>query len=639
MSRSSGLKQPLKMKEQRPKSVTPTSRKRPKKLDPRTSSTSLDVARWFIQENESDLPVGFYGTLHGAIRARDVPTIRKVADKFGTPQLYGCPNQYSVVAQSLALVTKVAYPFGGGDAGRKEQALEKFHKSELLCRISTRRLRYYWDHPDREDPVMRQILTKARVLVDSVLGSIDNALPRIVESCRFGPGMTVCSTDSARTTPYYKFEAERWSVTATARPYASLAVCQSPQWVSTHGEIDWTNQTVRLPWNTVQSCRLTFVPKDERTFRTIAIEPYGNVLVQLGVHEYLTERLRTHAGIDIRSQEWNQKAAARGSRDWLSVDTVSTIDLSSASDCISPGLVSRLVRPQWYGFLDDLRSKSYLNEEVETPFSKWSSMGNGYTFALETLLFWALAQSCEEYCETGQRSLVYGDDIISSRQCSLLVLQVLRYCGLIFNPTKTCIVGPFRESCGEDYHTGVSVRPVFLDKFQLEAPDVFVLMNTLGKGATFSTDEVYLNLLESIPPPLRLFGPVTRNTDSHIHAPWWWLHATRPAGFRFNRGDQSHYHRRLTFKSKVFSGSEGVKYLTWLYSTGGGRKPLTRDLTGRPVLAQSQPRTLSDAIDRALGSPTAVQVTQRSRGTLRFCSARCHVSGTTDRSYFYLAMG
>lgn len=627
-----------------------THRGSKKKLNIKTRVTSLDVARWFLQENESLLPSDLVRALSGAIRARDVPSIRRLATRFDVPQLYAHPSEYAVVAQVFALLLKVPYPFGGGDSQREEEALKKFFFTEKLCRITTRRLRHYWTYPDREDPVMRVVLTRARVLVDQVLGSVDNALPNIVNSVRFGPGMTLCSMDSSRTTPFYKLSAESWTVTATAKYYASLAILSSPQWVEQKGEIDISNQTVRLPWKTVQSCRLTFVPKDERTFRTIAIEPFGNVMVQLGVHSYLAMRLQKFAGINIHSQEWNQQAALRGSRDWLKVDTVSTIDLSSASDCVSLGLVERLVRPEWRAMLDDLRSKFYSYKDHEYELSKWSSMGNGYTFALETLLFWAIAQSCEEYCGTRQKSLVFGDDIVSSRQASLLVLQVLRYSGFRFNPSKTNVCGPFRESCGRDYHSGVIVRPVFQKKFCLEVPDVFVLMNTLGSGASFSSDLVFDRLLENLSEEYRLYGPPSENVDSYIHAPPWWLVLKRPRGYRYHRDHQCHYIRRLTFKPSKYKGDDRGKYLSWLYSTSGCRQA-SRDVFERAFRHRTNRRSdgslvgahahnvydglFLEALNVLLRGPSSVQITQRSRGNYRFSSTRCqHFAGTMDRKFF-----
>lgn len=577
--------------------------KRQKKLPLKTSCTSLDVARWFLLDNWEAIPEDIRSPLHGAIRSRNVKRIRELASRFSPPQLYSESDTYAVVAQLFALLTKVPYPFGRGDQERREKALDKFFMSEVRCRITSRRLDYYWSRPDREDDTMRRIFCRARSLVDGVLGSVNHGLDSMINGVRFGPGMTICSTEMSKTTPYYKVSPGAKTVTDAARVYANLAFLSSPEWVKQHGQVDWTSRSVSMEWTVVKSCRLTFVPKDERSMRTIAIEPFANVSLQLGLHDYLANRLRSVAGIDISSQKWNQELAQLGSV----TGEVVTIDLSSASDCVSPGLVRRLVRPQWVGLLDDIRSKFYELDGVERPFSKWSSMGNGYTFALETLLFWALSQSCEEYVGTNHRASVYGDDIVVTAQSSLLVLQTLRYAGFVPNPDKTFIVGPFRESCGKDWYDGHNVRPVFLKKFNLEVPDVFVLMNTIGTGRSrrMDTDDLWVRLLGVIPPELRIFGPSGPDTAGCIFAPWWWLHKNKPKGFRYHPDFQTHYSRALVFRAKTFDRDDGIGYLTWLYAS-------------------------------RFGVPPDVIVTRRKRGSFRVCSRRCSVWSIVARK-FYLA--
>lgn len=602
-----------------------------KPLSIKTTVTSLELARRFILEIKSKLPEGMFAMLDGGIRSRNTSTLRRAEDKWAPPQLYGSSESYFPVAQAFALLQKVPYPFGGGDDERRAVALKKFQFSETLCRITTRKLDYYWHHSDREDPLMRRILMRARGHVDRVLGDPDRGLNSIISESRFGPGMTVCSDDSARTTPYYKLGQKVRSVTSSATYYVNRAIMQSPTWTEqTAKVIDVTNGRVSFDWNTVTSCRLTFVPKDERSFRTIAIEPYGNVLVQLGVHEYLTKRLRTYAGIDIKDQTVNQKLAEFGSRNWLSLDTCSTIDLSSASDCVSPGLISRLVRPQWKAMLDDLRTKFYSLDGIEYPLSKWSSMGNGYTFALETLLFWALAQACEDVCNSGFRTKVYGDDIISSKSTSLLTMQVLRYCGFRVNLAKSFVVGPFRESCGADFHTGVAVRPIFLKSYTLKVPDVYRILNTFDPKAQLVSAEWYLSLFEALPRQFRLFSTPDGTVDTCINVSYSWLRQTRPKGIRYNSNNQCLFARRLMYKPSKFAGQEDVKYLTWLYNLrGANRTSLFEKVVGKPFS--------TSLIDDVLGSPTQVAVTQRDRGVFRFSSARVqHHAGPEVEWYHHL---
>lgn len=584
-----------------------------KTKNPTLSVTNLDIARVYMQANSGLLPKELITLLDGALRSRDIGAIRKAIDQFGSPQLYESHTTYYAVSQLLALLSKVPYPFGGGDEEREATAVRKFLKSEVRCRITTRRLKWYDAYPNREDEVMRRVLCRARVLVDRILGDIDDAGLQIIDGWKFGPGMTSCSPTNDATTPYYKLTQSSRNVTARCLPYADLAVHRCPIWAATIGEVDMDNKMVDVNWNVVRSCRLTFVPKDERTFRTIAIEPFGNVMIQLGVHKYIKERLANLAGIYIEDQSFNQRAAEFGSKNWDSVDTLSTIDLSSASDCVSPGLLQRLVRPQWRAMLDDIRCTHYEYKGQEHEFSKWSSMGNGCTFALETLLFWALAQSCEDYCGSGVKALAYGDDIVVSRRASLLTLQTLRYAGFQINTLKTFVQGPFRESCGKDFHSGVSVRPVYLKVFKPTVTNCFSFLNQLKVDGPFDTDEVYKFVVESIPPKFRVWGPPSASADTHLHAPWFWLHEHRPKGWRWDRKFQRQFHHTLVFKTKLYGGAQLGSYVTWLYNT-----------QHRQVMGEED---------------SSVQITRRSRGFYRVRSAPCSVQSMAVRDYFFLTKG
>jgi len=603
------------------------SKKRNKRQNPSLKISAIDVARWYIQDNLEELPPDLVSVLSGALRARNTTAIRKCISTWDSPQLYNCPRSYFIVAQLFALLSKVPFPFGGGDAERRAVAIGKFDRSEKTCRIATKKLDHYNSYPHREDPCMRVILARARALVDEVLGEVDGGVHSVLESGRFGPGMTACSVDSAQTTPYYKLvPSDARSVTHECIPFFEKAILANDVLFKSFANVDWASRTCTFDWRVVQSCKLAFVPKDESSFRTIAIEPYGNIFCQLGLNAYICKRLKTRAGIDVRSQIYNQKGAQRGSEDWSCRDSLSTIDLSSASDCVSPGLVRRLVRPQWIALLDALRSKFYTLDGVEKEFSKWSSMGNGYTFSLETLLFWALAQACENTVGTNQKALAYGDDIVVSRDSSLLVLQVLRYVGFRVNYSKTFIVGPFRESCGADFHTGVNVRPTFIRTFDIRVSDVFRLLNTLCVGSMHEHDGVFSNLLSSVPEDLMLYGSKSDDVSDSFHVPLWYLKKLRPKGFRYDRNTQSFYSRRLVFKPKIYGGIEYYRYLAWQYSFCGGQH------SNVPSTYESW----ENIVERYYPDSRECRITQRKRGVYRLSSKRCQIPDASDRSIFYL---
>jgi len=204
--------------------------------------------------------------------------------------------------------------------------------------------------------------------------------------------------------------------------------------------------------------KIVTVPKTALVDRTIAIEPLLNGYLQSGVDVFMRRRLR-RVGIDLTDQSRNQRLAMLGSYDHS--DPYITIDLSSASDLISKNLVRALLPPAWYAFLDAIRSPAYqLDDGVAKRYHKFVSMGNGFCFPLETLIF---ASVCQLYSKTSTDFTVYGDDIIVRQSISAKVLKTLWQIGFRHNPEKTFLKGPFRESCGADWFAGRDVRPLTLD--------------------------------------------------------------------------------------------------------------------------------------------------------------------------------
>lgn len=229
----------------------------------------------------------------------------------------------------------------------------------------------------------------------------------------------------------------------------------------------------------IRGSRLATVPKNEETERTIAIEPSGQMALQLAAGLYLEGTLR-YIGLDIQKQQPKNKAyACRGSID----NSLATVDMKSASDMISIDLVRRLFPPQWFNLLMTLRSR-----EIELPNGEWvemhmiSTMGNGFTFPLMTLIIVALIYAYR--CENRGPSLfidwkdtcVFGDDIIIPAHEYQGVCEVLTQAGFVVNNDKSFSDGPFRESCGGDYYEGVDVTPFYV-KSLCNNPDVYTAIN------------------------------------------------------------------------------------------------------------------------------------------------------------------
>lgn len=211
------------------------------------------------------------------------------------------------------------------------------------------------------------------------------------------------------------------------------------------------------------------VPKSAKTDRVICYEPHMNIWLQLKVGTYLKGRL-LRAGVNLRDQSVNQRRALISSR----TGDYATIDLSMASDTLALELVYELLPIDWAIYLDELRSKkTYWPDGVWRENQKFSSMGNGFTFELESLIFYALASAVTPDVS------VFGDDIICPTGKANEVIRVLASAGFVVNSAKSFTHGPFRESCGMDGFCGVDVTPVYLRKLPSSRGDVAKLHNAI----------------------------------------------------------------------------------------------------------------------------------------------------------------
>jgi hypothetical protein len=247
----------------------------------------------------------------------------------------------------------------------------------------------------------------------------------------------------------------------------------------------------------IDTGRVDFVPKSAKEERTISVEPMLNSMVQLGIGSYIASRLAKQ-GVDIKDQTLNQRMACEGSI----TGALATLDLSSASDTISCGLVESLLPLEWWDFLRACRTGRSETPDGVVRLEKFSSMGNGFTFPLETLIFYSLALAC---CEPSDNRKVnaYGDDIIVPTYAYPLLIRVLRSCGFLVNEAKSFSSGNFRESCGKDYLSGIDVRPCYI-KDTLSGSSCFVLHNYYVRTGQPEPAALILKYLDE---SLRIFGP------------------------------------------------------------------------------------------------------------------------------------
>nr|UJQ85820.1 MAG: hypothetical protein 3 [Leviviridae sp.]UJQ85953.1 MAG: putative replicase protein [Leviviridae sp.] len=262
----------------------------------------------------------------------------------------------------------------------------------------------------------------------------------------------------------------------------------------------------------LRSCsKLSSVPKNETTNRTICTEPSLNMFFQLGAGACIERLLSKGHNIDLTTQtSTNKRMAREGSIN----GKFSTIDLRSASDTISTTLVKHLLPRHLFALLDLIRSKRVKHDAEEFELHMFSSMGNGFTFPLQTLIFAELVRGAYDILGISpitsgpdRNYSVFGDDIICLKEAYNFVCQVLSACGFTVNDDKSFSVGAFRESCGGDYFKGFDIRAVYLRKVNA-TQHIYSAFNRLTRwSAKYSIDLsgvlLYLKgLVEFRPVPL-----------------------------------------------------------------------------------------------------------------------------------------
>lgn len=451
----------------------------------------------------------------GKVRARDWLGLIQLAESFDNTEYVGVLDQY-VKTQLVALVKK--YPFTREEApgfDPKLAAWKKFCAAEHRCKRVNQRSAALRNGDGFRYP---EILRDMREYIYKVLGSKPR-FSSVYDKCDFGPGASVGVTGD-RTNLGRKLLSERWTVTRLALPYCTRALWQHEQIRGlimgpepTCYTYEQFAQRVAARARLVTHNNISFVPKTFKTERSIASEPLLNGFIQKGIDQYMRERLALH-GLDLSDQEPNQLMARAGS--FNTGNPYCTIDLSSASDSISSSIVKILLPPDWFDLLDRTRSHVYAYRGKHYVYHKFVSMGNGFCFPLQTLIFAAVAYACSKRHGSPVDFRVYGDDIILRRSDAPLALEVLRYLGFRHNPEKTFLFGPFRESCGTDWYGGLDIRPVYLD-FRLENnTDLFKFHNsTLCHDLAYGIfTEARLRLRDACPAEVRFVRPYHGNADS-----------------------------------------------------------------------------------------------------------------------------
>lgn len=362
------------------------------------------------------------------------------------------------------------------DQARSDAAFESFNRvDENLSALDSS---LNWHSLGIKTPVAHRVLWRASRKIAKLLGNYENC--KVLEFMNFSNGATMLHP-KVEGQAQYKFSFENPEVTPQCARFASALIKCSPI---------WSEKTTSL--TLVEGNRLTTVPKDASIDRVIACEPTMNMYVQKGFGGYMRSQLKK-VNVDLDDQTVNQRLALEGSVE----GELATVDLSAASDSISLAVCRLLLPADWYDMLLMCRSDvGVLPNGSTIRYNKISSMGNGFTFELESLLFWAITQSCEDLISDITRTnshqcSIYGDDIVCRTGTVECLRYVLELCGFSLNVEKSFWDGPFRESCGKHYFNGTDVSPFFIRGPVCDVESLLGLCNRLRRWnrSTLTVDD------------------------------------------------------------------------------------------------------------------------------------------------------
>lgn len=416
-------------------------------------------------------------------------------------------NETPVLRRDLLAVSYLSKAKFLNGLSPRQAAVDSFIASERMCHDTNLYLRSLASGRIN-DSSLNAVLFTAQRKIAKILGrfSYDSAFNR----CTWGPGST-SSCKGAKVSNSEKFAAKP-HVTAQCSSVARQYLNNAPSWSALLSGSDF-DAPVSPMLEVIKGSRVTFVPKNAKTHRAICVEPHLNVFLQAGIGRLLRQRLLS-AGLDLSDQTLNQRLAERGSLD----GSLATIDLKAASDTISREIVKQLLPWDWFEAMDKTRSHSGSFDGREYfLFEKFSSMGNGFTFDLESLLFWSIALSVAELHGINPFWInVFGDDIVVPTEMVSEFSEVIRKCGFEVNVNKSFSTGPFRESCGSDFFHGDAVRSVFLKELPRTPTDWIKVANQIrllahqwagGRGCCRTLETAYRFAVSQVPRDFRFKIP------------------------------------------------------------------------------------------------------------------------------------
>lgn len=435
----------------------------------------------------------------------DSKEFQQLVDLDIDPHTYADPLQFRDAYTATLLLAKADFiPLS---VSKRDAAIAKFSKFEDQCKQTNRRFRNLSLDPSYTGSNVWLLNATIRK-IELILG--DFCPEEWVDSCNWGPGSSTL-LKGAHVSGANKFDTGNGITSALYSLVHSWFGVAYPLWAQSK-----TLETGELDMRLQRGNKIVTVPKNSKADRVIAMEPDINLWFQKGIGMMIRRRL-LRWGIDLNDQSRNQNLAALGSvtPEW-SDRSLATIDFSSASDSIARSVVENLFTGTWLQVLDATRSPLGTLDGNLVQWQKFSSMGNGYTFELQSLIFFAAALSVQELEGTAGEISVYGDDVILPTACVNTFQSFCAFLGFTINHEKSFFSSSFRESCGSHYFDGVDTKPLYLKGKVTHIQSVYKLANGVrllahrrntyyGCDARFR--RCYSDLLRRVPKSLRLKVP------------------------------------------------------------------------------------------------------------------------------------
>lgn len=339
----------------------------------------------------------------------------------------------------------------------RSACIQKWLQCEFRCKNTNYRLANRLIKPGTI-----AVLERAASLISEILGPAK--VSYLADDCSWGPGAT---TRLPRThgDAVFKFDGTP-HVTSSLLPFAE----------------EYTKHCVWTPEFEIRDyANFMTVRKNAITDRSIDPQPDMCLFFQKSLGNTIRRKMKglpvdSSTTLDLNSQEVNRRLARLGSID----GRLATIDLSSASDLISLWLVRLLLDERWFHLLYICRVGKTKIDDTMYSLEKFSAMGNGFTWELQSLIFYAITRACYDCMGLNdQVTAVFGDDIICRTEIAPFLYEVLDDLGLQVNQDKSYISGFFRESCGKHYYKGADVSPFFVRRPVTTSHEVAKLHNRL----------------------------------------------------------------------------------------------------------------------------------------------------------------